>query len=59
VNYPLLLLGASCFTEETLSTGATGRPSPARKKYDVFGFHLIPSLSEGDFSQRKLTAFYY
>jgi len=52
------LLGASCFTEETLSTGATGRPSPARKKYtkktyNVFGFHLIPSLPKGDFPPRN------
>jgi len=46
VNYPLLLRGASCFTEETLSTSTTGRPSPARKKYtktyNVFGFHSLP-----------------
>jgi len=46
VNYLFLLRGASCFTEETLSTGATGRPSPARKKYKktygVFVFHPLP-----------------
>jgi len=25
-----------------------------KKTYDVFGFHLIPSLPKGDFPQRKL-----
>jgi len=57
VNYPFLLRGASCFTEETLSTSATGRPSPARKKYTkkhMMFSAFIPSLPKGDFPQRKL-----
>jgi len=50
VNYPFLLRGASCFTEETLSTGATGRPSPARKIYTkkhMMFSDFIPHLAEG------------
>jgi len=51
------LLGGFCFTEETLSTGATGCPSPVRKTYTkkhMMFSAFIPSLSEGDFPPRKL-----
>jgi len=50
VNYPFLWQGASCFTEKTLSTDATGHPSPARKTYTkkhMMFSAFIPHLAEG------------